>query len=92
MESEFTIYSRFIRHLKNCGGCVGPRNPNRCRFALVCAVIETSAKKGEITHSEDLLNTSANNRDNELVPNPEIGDRSPVVTNTADIQSVDILN
>ncbi len=39
------IYELFLKHLKGCGGCTGKRSHLRCDYAIVCAVVETLAKR-----------------------------------------------
>ena len=48
---------RFFRYLVMCGGCTGPRNLEECHFAIVCASVETLARKGMI-HSAESLDSS----------------------------------
>ena len=49
------IYAQFLKHLKICGGCVGPRKQEFCRHALPCAIAETLGKKGLVSNSKELL-------------------------------------
>ena len=49
------IYAKFLNYLKVCGGCSGPRNRELCKYANVCAVAESMAKRGLVANSEDLL-------------------------------------
>lgn len=48
---------RFFTHLETCGGCTGPRNLEECHFAIVCASVESLARKGMI-HSAESLDSS----------------------------------
>lgn len=54
-------YERFLSHLETCGGCVGTRSTDACRFALPCAVAESLAKKGRVNNSEELCNYGLGN-------------------------------
>lgn len=49
------IYALFLKHLKGCGGCTGKRSNLRCDYAIVCAVVETLAKNGTISNTNELL-------------------------------------
>ena len=46
-------YTRFFDHLKECGGCVGPRTLKQCHFAGMCAVVEAQKQKGLVRDSMD---------------------------------------
>lgn len=48
---DHPIFNRFYSHLETCGGCIGKRDLNRCKFARACAYVER-ASKGAITDSE----------------------------------------
>lgn len=53
MKLEHPIFQRFFLHLQECGGCVGLRNQEQCKYAAVCAFVERRAEEGEIDNSED---------------------------------------
>lgn len=50
----------FIDHLEVCGGCIGKRSLERCKYALECAVAEVLGRKGLVKDSKDLLLYSTN--------------------------------
>jgi len=47
-------YALFLSHLKGCGGCIGKRSHRRCD-TLLCAVVETLAKNGDISNPKEML-------------------------------------
>lgn len=49
-----SIYDNFLNHLRNCGGCLGPREKVNCRFKIACATAEKLAQKGLVKNSKEL--------------------------------------
>ena len=49
------IYAKFLNYLKVCPGCIGKRNSELCKYAVVCAVAESMSKRGLVGNSEELL-------------------------------------
>ena len=48
LDLNHPIFDRFFRHLIICGGCTGPRDPQRCVMAIMCASVEVLGTKGAI--------------------------------------------
>lgn len=42
------IFDRFFGYLETCGGCTGPRDPQKCAMAVMCASVEVLGKKGAV--------------------------------------------
>ena len=57
-----SLYDNFLKHLKVCGGCMGPRTIKRCQYAIVCATAERLAQKGLVRDSKSLRDYGSFNR------------------------------
>lgn len=48
------LFSQFLTHFENCGGCIGYRKIQNCKYARPCESAEALGKKG-IRNAKELL-------------------------------------